>query len=306
MWSLSTSWRSSRVRSAAELLEEVLQPEPDALELDYRITRKTFSELRPLLRERRVSISSIHNYFPLPEEFAPEEASGDLFFLSSPDREHRQTGVKLTRKTIEHASDLEAPAVVLHLGRVDIEVDNARLKAAVDKGDELDPEAARYVLKVRLQREQKKQKHLDAVLFSIEALIPVAERNDVRLGLENRYYLEEIPSFEEIGLLLETFAGAPIGYWHDTGHAHVAERFGLAAQAGFLEAYGAHLIGVHLHDVVGSGDHLAPGKGEIDFAALSKRLPKEAIRVVEVRPQETLEEIKEGIGRLVETGVLSE
>jgi sugar phosphate isomerase/epimerase len=304
VWSLSTSWRSPRIRSGADLLDEVLRPGPDALELDYRITAKTFAEMRPLLRERGISISSIHNYFPLPAEFAPEEASGDLFFLSSPDREHRQTGVKLTSRTVELANALEAKCVVLHLGRVEVEVDNQRLKDAVDHAPELDAKTESYLIRARLEREQKKQRYVDAVLFAIEALIPVAERQGIILGLENRYYVEEIPNFEELGLLLRTFEGAPVAYWHDTGHAHFGERLGLASQEDYLRAYSSNLVGAHLHDAQGSQDHLAPGKGEIDFARIAELLPKDALRVLEVHPDVSLEEVQNGVEKLREWRVL--
>lgn len=295
MWGMSTSWSSSRIRSAAKLLDEIQRLGVRALELDYRITEKTFVEMRPLLRQRGVSVVSLHNYFPLPPEFSPEEASGDLFFLSSVDSEHRATGVKLTQRTIELANALEAKAVVLHLGRVEMEVDGARLKEAIDHGLVQDEKVQAYLTRARLERERKKQPFVDAVLFSLEALIPAAERQGVVLGVENRLYLEEIPSFEEVGLLLRYFEGAPVAYWHDSGHAHVSEKLGLASQQDYLAAYRDQLVGVHLHDAKGSTDHLAPGKGEIDFSKIAKMLPPGALRVVELRSQESAAEARRGL-----------
>ena len=56
-------------------------------------------------------------------------------------------------------------------------------------------------------REGKKQKSLDSVLFSLDRLNREAEKKGVTLCIENRYYLHEIPSFDEIGSILNEFKG---------------------------------------------------------------------------------------------------
>ena len=63
-------------------------------------------------------------------------------------------------------------------------------------------------------------KHLDAVLFSLDKLNREAEKRKAYfLGVENRYYLHEIPDFDEIGMVLREFEGGKLRYWHDVGHA---------------------------------------------------------------------------------------
>jgi sugar phosphate isomerase/epimerase len=62
-----------------------------------------------------------------------------------------------------------------------------------------------------------------------------------------------------------------------------------------LQAYTTQLIGVHLHDAVGLDDHMPPGSGEIDFAALKPFLKADTIKVIEVKPGIPASEVSEGI-----------
>ncbi|NIS46468.1 MAG: hypothetical protein GWN76_11420, partial [candidate division Zixibacteria bacterium] len=50
------------------------------------------------------------------------------------------------------------------------------------------------------------------------------------------------------------------------------------------KANAAWLIGVHLHDAIGLDDHIPPGSGEIDFAALKPFLKADTIKVIELKP----------------------
>ncbi len=62
-----------------------------------------------------------------------------------------------------------------------------------------------------------------------------------------------------LGAIFDTFKGAPIGYWHDTGHAHANEILGLIPKNSLLQNYADQLIGIHLHDAIGLDDHIPPG-----------------------------------------------
>ena len=75
---------------------------------------------------------------------------------------------------------------------------------------------------------------------------------------ENRYYFQEIPDFDEIGIILNEFDGGRIRCWHDVGHAAVQENLGICTQKDLLEAYSDKIIGMHLHDVENLHDHLSP------------------------------------------------
>jgi sugar phosphate isomerase/epimerase len=105
-----------------------------------------------------------------------------------------------------------------------------------------------------------------------------------------------------MAFLLREFAGAPLGYWHDTGHAHHWEVMGWARQEDFLKALSDHLVGLHLHDARGPDDHLAPGTGEIDFALVARYLKEDALRVAEVHSPSDAQAYREGLELLRRLG----
>ena len=112
MLGISTSWWRNKVDRVDSILEDVLELGLDGVELEYRITSKMYQEMKPR-STNSLPVFSIHNFFPLPEEFGLSQASGDLFLLSSTDSGERQRAVKYTIQTMQHAHDLEARAVVL-------------------------------------------------------------------------------------------------------------------------------------------------------------------------------------------------
>ena len=143
-------------------------------------------------------------------------------------------------------------------------------------------------------RHSKKQKNVDAVLGSLDKLNREAERQGVILGIENRSHFHEIPNFEEIGIILREFGGGRIRYWHDVGHAFVQENMGICKQKALLEAYAHSMAGIHVHDVRGIEDHMAPGQGDVDFEQFKPYIKPETIQILELHPKVNREAIKKG------------
>jgi sugar phosphate isomerase/epimerase len=299
---LSTVWTSRDARSGEELLSPILDLGFEGVELEYRVTEQLYGEIRPRIRNHEVQVLSIHNYFPVPTILPPEQASGDCFSLSSLDREERDNGVSYTFRTLETAHDLEARAVVLHLGRVETNLPKNGLQQLYREGA-WEAEGAELLQREQEAREQKREPHLDALLFSLDKIVKRAERLGVILGIENRYYFQEMPDKEEIGIILEQFGGGPIGYWHDTGHAAVFETLGILQHEELLKLYAPQLVGVHLHDALGIDDHKPPGQGEIDFEMVKKYLPAGAIKIMEIHPSARGQEILDGLDFLKEKGI---
>ncbi len=268
----------------------------DAVELEYRIPAAVWGALKAALRQKALAVSSLHNFCPLPPEFA--RGSGDLFSLASLDREERHAAVRLTLQTIEQANDLEARAVVLHCGRVSMTAATEILHQYQHRGRIATDEARSFLARKLTERDRLKPRHLDALCFSLEKLLPAAERHHVRLGLENRYHYHELPGIDDFALIFREFDGAPLGYWHDSGHAHAAEVLGLFAAQDLLERYESQLVGCHLHDARGLDDHLPPGRGEIDFAALVPYLMAGALQVIELKAGTAPEAASEGAAHL--------
>ena len=136
MLGISTCWWENRCSHGDELINEAIALGFDGIELEYRITGPLFAQMKPRLN-KDLRVFSIHNYFPRPEERTNKKASGDLFLLSSDDREERSRAVKYTIRTINHANDLEVMFVILHLGRVDMQnpMENIRKLYQQDKID---------------------------------------------------------------------------------------------------------------------------------------------------------------------------
>ena len=141
-----------------------------------------------------------------------------------------------------------------------------------------------------------------ALLHSLELLVPYARKRDVRLGFETRVHYGEIPSFEEMGWLLDYFDDPTVGFWLDTGHAQVLANLGFHPLVDWLRAYSQRLIGVHFHDVRGLRDHLIPGMGGIDFSKVARFLPPEVVRTCEFDWYFTEDEIRRGVDCLREVG----
>lgn len=261
---------------AAEMLDRLAASGLGAVELEYRLTAAVLEALLPELKFRGIRPVSLHNFVPVPDILAPDQASGDAFNLSSLDPDERRLAVDYTVRSLELASDLEVGALVVHLGWVAGIEDKKVIRRAAEQGGspELDEQLR--------QREALAPAHLDAVSFSLERLARAAEPLGVTLGLENRYHAYQMPGFAELALLFERFAGGPFGYWHDMGHARVSELAGLQSQVEYLEAYGSLLLGAHLHDARGWRDHQLPGSGEMDWEGLAPLLAASPRLVLEV------------------------
>lgn len=284
MLALSTSFISTLAAPRKGLLGALAQYGVSHIELDCRITRRQFEQIKARLNATALQVSSLHNYCPFPDLKPNAPPGGDYFLLSCPDKEERHLAVTWTIKTIEHANDVGAGAVVLHCGAVPMTPGHESIYALYG-ADEGASETLQAMLAAEMaRRKQFSTPCVDALLFSLDRLLPVAQKYGVVLGLETRYHYFELPDFDELGSVLDEFDGAPIGYWHDTGHAHVLEQMGITDHGRWLETHGHRLVGMHLHDAKGLEDHLAPGLGDIDFQRLGSVIRPETPLVVELSP----------------------
>ena len=275
------------------------------IELEYRITEQMYQQMKPALKRGVRRVLSVHNFFPVPEVFANRNmGGGDAFLFSSLDAEERDNVVKYTSRTIEIANELEAEVVVLHLGGIEMDSPMKHLFKRYDQGKMDTAETERFIEETKKHRREKRQPFLDAVLFCLDRVHKVAERQDILLGIENRYHVTNIPDIEEMGEILRRFEGGNIHFWHDVGHAFVQESLGWAGHRELLERYGKDMVGVHLHDVKGGyDDHYIPGSGGVDFQMVKENLPPDVIKIIEVKPEESLEELKGGIDFLHRIGI---
>jgi sugar phosphate isomerase/epimerase len=136
-----------------------------------------------------------------------------------------------------------------------------------------------------------------SVRRSVLELAEYAAPRGVRLGLENRDHVYEIPLPDELDELLQ-LGGEGVGYWHDIGHAEVLERLGFASHEDWFRRFVGRMVGIHLHDVAGLEDHLAAGRGTVDWSRVARDVPAGVLRTCEFRPFHTPEQVRAGLDLL--------
>ena len=241
-----------------------------------------------------IKISSLHNFCPLP--MGVNHAAPNIFKFSSSDRRERENAWKHSVKTIETAARLKAPAVVLHMGAIDMKEYTDRLLEMLQKGLKDTSKYASLCEEMTEKREAKKEEFVQQSSEMLDRLSVVAAQHGLALGIENRQALEEIPLDSDMQLLLLEFNRPSVGYWHDCGHAQIKENLGFINHRMHLESMAPRLLGLHVHDVVYPGrDHAAPGSGTIDYAALKDLIKPEHIKVFELSPRLSVEEATKGV-----------
>jgi len=318
---ISTSWNAYRFNDGAKLLFEINQLGFGAIELSFNLKASLVKSIARESRRLGISIQSLHNYCPIPEGLTPQQALPDCYSLASCDKQERFLAVKYTKSTIDTAARLKAKAVVLHCGRVQIPDLTRQLIGLYNQGLKDQADFTKLKEEMIRQRNNQAPAFFKQALNSLDELNTYAKTKGVFLGIETRFYHCEIPDIFEMGVILKKFCNSQIYYWHDTGHAQLMENLGFAKHKDFLDLYGNRLIGVHLHDILGCQDHLAPLAGKIDtfggaealliregkecatssinpeqyrgidFAMLKPYLKKETLKVIEAHYPATAEDL---------------
>lgn len=289
---LSTSWWGFSQSRIDKVFKEIGELGFEQAELGFSLTKKALEKITKLSRKSSLEIASLHNFCPIPDGLAPEDALPDCYSLASRDEDERKTAVFFTKQTIDYCRKLNAKAVVLHLGRVKMEDETRSLIQLYHEGLTNDTQYILLKEKMRLEREKEAEPYFAQALKSLKELSQYAQELNVALGVENRFYFREIPGFEEFKVIFEIFKNNNVFYWHDTGHARVAANLGFVnSEDDFLINYGARLIGMHLHDVKGCRDHLAPCRGELDFNKFKFYAGQSVIKVIEAHYPARREEI---------------
>jgi sugar phosphate isomerase/epimerase len=225
-----------------------------------------------------------------------DHAAPNLYQFSAERPRERELALRHTLKTLEFASRVKAPAVVLHLGSIDMKNYTDKFLELVACGQKDTTKYQRLCAELDERREAKKNPFFDRVKELIKKLLPEAEARGIKLGAENRQALEELPIESDYQFLFRELPSPSLGYWHDTGHAQIKENLGFLHHAMHLESMSPHLIGFHIHDVQFPGrDHCPPGSGSVDFKALKPLLKPHHLKVFELSPSLSPEEVKRGV-----------
>jgi len=276
------------------MLREIREMGFEQAELSHGIGMALVPGILEGVEAGEMRISSVHNFCPLP--MGVTKPSPNLYQCSSRYPREVESCWKHTLKTLEMAERVRAQAVVLHLGSVEMRDYTAKLMAMVERGRQNEEKYQRLCMEADEKRESKKAGFLERSLQFLEKLISEAEKRGLRLGIENREALEEIPFEPDLPALFEQFEGPTVVYWHDVGHAQIKENLGLISHVMHLESLQQRLGGMHIHDVEFPGrDHRPPGSGSVDFAALKPFVKPDTVKVFEFSPRLSGEEVRAGV-----------
>jgi sugar phosphate isomerase/epimerase len=297
MYSLSTCWNSSRHIDGRAMLEEIRDLGFAYAELSHGIRLSLLPGIIEAVEAGVIQISTLHNFCPLP--IGITHAAPNIFKFSSPDQRERENAYRHSLKTLETAQRLNARLVVIHLGAIDMKDYTDRIMAMAAEGLKETPKYQKLCTEADEKREAKKEKALQPAYDLLRRVEEQAAMRGILLGIENREHLEEIPLDSDFSFMFREFGGGTVRYWHDTGHAGIKENLGFINQTMQVESLVDDLAGFHLHDVGFPGeDHLPPGKGTVDFAALKPYVKPEHLKVFEMNPGVPVEELQAGVAHL--------
>ncbi len=276
------------------MLREIRSLGFERAELSHGIRISLLPGINEAVEAGEIKISSLHNFCPLP--MGVNHAAPNLFMFSSTNPRERENAWRHTVKTIETAARLQAPAVVLHMGRIEMKEYTDRLLEMIQNGQKESPKYTSLCEEVMEKREKKKEENMEHASQMLVRIADLADQHGIKLGIENRQALEEIPLDSDLDLFLLHFNRPAIGYWHDCGHAQIKENLGFIDHRLHLQSLAPRLLGMHIHDVEYPGrDHRAPGTGTIDFASLKPMIKPGHIKVFEFSPSLSTEEAVAGV-----------
>ena len=249
------------------------------------------------VEEGVIKVASCHNFCPLPTGIM--HAAPNLYMPTSKDVREREQWLRHSRRSVDFAHQVKAPRLVLHLGSVEFFWFNPARKVAHYINDHPEADLAndaayhKLLAKSLARVRERKTVYWENMRAGLAELMPYAGQKGVTLGFENREKFEELPLDADFVDFLPTFPEtALVGYWHDTGHAHIKESMGLLKHREHLEANAPRAVGFHLHDVGKDGhDHQPIGSGQIDFGMVSEFWRPEHELVLEFSPRLTVEDV---------------
>jgi len=297
MYALSTCWNSHRHTDGRAMLREIRDLGFTCAELSHGIRISLLPGIFEAVSAGEIQITSLHNFCPLP--MGVDRAAPNIYKFSSDDRRERESAFKHTLKTLDTAVRVKAKLVVLHTGSIEMKLYTDKLIELVGEGKQGTPKYEKLCQEVLAQREKRKARYLENAYETLRRVVDEAKPRGLKLGIENREALEEIPFESDFDVFFKEFRDPTVVYWHDTGHAQIKENLGFINHRLHLEARRERLYGFHLHDVEPPGrDHRAPGQGTVDWAALRPVVEPRHLKVFEFSPSLSPEEALRGAAHL--------
>jgi len=266
----------------------------DLIELGHGIRLSLMPGIQKMFDAGEVRFTSLHNFCPLPVEVMT--ASPDCYKFSAAFSGERERAIKQTFQTIDFATRLNAPFVVLHLGQVNMPPITDQLIELAKTGKYLSRKYVRLKIGAVQKRERVAPAYLKRVKECLGRIIEYAASKNVRIALESRRGYEEIPTERELPGLLDEMDSTQLGYWHDFGHSQIKENLGFIDHAEWLRLIGPRAFGCHVQDCVWPAkDHEPPFTGAVDFEKLIPLLPTNCLFVWEMSPNKAANAIRRSV-----------
>ncbi len=292
----STCWNSHRHQDGEEMIDEILSLGFDHVELSHGIKLSLLPGIMKAVEAGKVQVAGVHNYFPAPIDEVGDAPDSRPFTADLP--QVRAKAVELTKKSMEQGAALGAGYIVLHMGTVEPLVkrtDTAHLQSLARQGRVGTESFAGTKGEFVRRRNRLAPVYLERAREAIRQLLPRAAELGVKLGIEGRSHYEQVPSEDEMALLMQEFGENPfIGYWHDFGHIQRKHNLLILNHEQFLRRMSSHLVGGHVNDVKWpSRDHQVPLlAGGVPFERLLSLFPPGVPLVWELSGRASAEDIR--------------
>ena len=188
--------------------------------------------------------------------------------------------------------------VPLAAREVDVRACVRASRDAVDEAGETDEPSLPVWTAAIGERRARAAEVLDACGFALDRLARIAERLSATLVLPVAATPWQAPSPREAGLLLDRFAGAPLGVVWDPGRLSVLAALGLAISDERLAALAAAAVLALDNDAVGMQAGYLPGLGERDARVAALRPPAGVARIIMGAPDATDAEVAAAVAAL--------
>ncbi|OGW17246.1 MAG: hypothetical protein A3G93_01375 [Nitrospinae bacterium RIFCSPLOWO2_12_FULL_45_22] len=335
LYGFSTCWNIRRTNSIKAALEEIHSLGFDIIELNGLSDVQCEEFLQASDGFNAFKIASIHNPCPKPKEERDRPIFNDNYFreaidLVTKDPLLREKSILLTQKTIDFAQAIAAQVVIIHLGIVEVGYVPGQMRRWVIEHSLGTEVYFAHINPLLEKRREKKEDFWPELIDSLQRLDKYASAKRIKLGIENRSVFLQVPNLEELKSIFSQFGPqSSLGYWHDIGHAQLQDYLLIQSHEGLLQELKPRLLGVHIHDAainplnpdqeldimalgqeeyvsyLESGrlspmvkDHLAPSFGQVDYAMIKKYLEPTTLRIMELRPSVSRDNILKGVNFL--------
>lgn len=298
--SLSCCWNSHRHEDGYDMLKEIADLGFEYVELSHGVRIPLVAGILRAVDEKVIKISSVHNFCPLP--MGINFAAPNIYQPTGTGKQEKAMWYRNTLKTIDFAERVGATLMVIHSGSVQFlfgnpgdKLETMRRKEILGQEPSESTLAAYEHLKGKTlsKLRRKRTSAMNRLVDAYESILPAAKGKGVRIAIENREGIQELPIDTEMKDLLERL-GEPewFGYWHDAGHAELKHRLGLLDHSTMLRENTARQFGFHLHDVSKSDrDHRPLGTGVIDWPMVRSFMRPDQLFVLELSPRLKTKEV---------------